>query len=203
MDEPALIHAAQRGDLNAFNGLVLAYQSQVFSLACRVMGEADSAADATQEAFISAYKHITYYRGGSFRAWLFRIVTNACYDELRRRKRRPAVSLDELTNSDDGPDDASALLVSKEESPEAYVQRREVRDAIQNCLDHLPADMRAVVVMSDVQGLDYAEIAESVGTALGTVKSRLSRARARLRDCLQNVRELLPAAYRLEEESIL
>ena len=203
MDEPALIHEAQRGDLNAFNRLVLEYQSQVFNLACRIMGEADSAADAAQEAFISAYKHITYYRGGSFRAWLFRIVTNACYDELRRRKRRPAVSLDELTNSDDGPDDASALLVSKEESPEAYVQRREIRAAIQNCLDRLPEDMRAVVVMSDVQGLDYAEIAESIGTALGTVKSRLARARARLRDCLQNVRELLPAAYRLGDETTI
>lgn len=202
MDEPALIREAQGGDLDAFNRLVLEYQTSVFHLACRIMGEEASAADATQEAFINAYKHISYYRGGSFRAWLFRIVTNACYDELRRRKRRPATSLEELTSSDDGPDDASALLVSKEESPEAFVQRREVGRAIQDCLDKLPADMRAVVVMSDIQGLDYSEIAESVDTALGTVKSRLSRARARLRDCLQNVRELLPAAYRLEEERI-
>ena len=202
MDEPALIHEAQNGDLNAFNRLVLEYQTQVYNLAYRIMGDEASAADAAQEAFISAYKHIGYYRGGSFKAWLLRIVTNACYDELRRRKRRPATSLDALTVLPEGPDaESEAALVSKEESPEAFVQRREVARAIQNCLDHLPEDMRTVVVLSDVQGMDYAEIAESVGAALGTVKSRLSRARARLRDCLQTVRELLPAAYRLEEES--
>ena len=202
MDEPALIHQAQNGDLNAFNRLVLEYQTQVYNLAYRIMGDEASAADAAQEAFISAYKHIGYYRGGSFKAWLLRIVTNACYDELRRRKRRPATSLDALTVLPEGPDaESEAALVSKEESPEAFVQRREVARAIQNCLDHLPEDMRTVVVLSDVQGMDYAEIAESVGAALGTVKSRLSRARARLRDCLQAVRELLPAAYRLEEES--
>jgi len=198
MDEPALIREAQGGDLNAFNHLVLEYQTQVYNLAYRIMGEEASAADATQEAFISAYRHMGYYRGGSFKAWLMRIVTNACYDELRRRKRRPAASLDALTVVGEGPDaEAEAALVSKDESPEAYVQRREVAREIQNCLDRLPEEMRAVVVMSDVQGMDYAEIAESIGAALGTVKSRLSRARARLRDCLQKVRELMPAAYRL------
>ncbi len=202
MDEPALIRQAQDGDLNAFNRLVLEYQTQVYNLAYRIMGDEDSAADAAQEAFISAYKHLGYYRGGSFKAWLLRIVTNACYDELRRRKRRPATSLDALAVVPEALDaEAEAALVSKEESPEAFVQRREVARAIQNCLDRLPEDMRTVVVLSDVQGMDYAEIAESVGAALGTVKSRLSRARARLRDCLQAVRELLPAAYRLGEET--
>ena len=93
--------------------------------------------------------------------------------------------------------------MSKDESPEAYVQRREVAREIQNCLDRLPEEMRAVVVMSDVQGMDYAEIAESIGAALGTVKSRLSRARARLRDCLQKVRELMPAAYRLGDKTTI
>jgi len=203
MDEPALILDAQRGDLNAFNRLVLDYQTSVYNLACRIMGESDSAADATQEAFISAYKNLRSYRGGSFKAWLMRIVTNACYDELRRRKRRPVTSLEALSVVDEGPDaEAEAALIAKDESPEDRVQRRELAREIQNCLNHLPEEMRVVVVMSDVMGMDYAAIAESVGTALGTVKSRLSRARARLRDCLrQNVRELLPAAYRLEEET--
>ena len=202
MDEPALIHDAQTGDLNAFNRLVLEYQIPAYNLAYRIMGEGDSAADAAQEAFISAYKHITYYRGGSFKAWLFRIVTNACYDELRRRKRRPAASLEALAVVPEGPDaDAEAALVSKDESPEARVERKELAREIQNCLDHLPADMRVVAVMCDIQGLDYAEIAQATGAALGTVKSRLSRARARLRECLQSVRELLPTAYRLEEGS--
>jgi RNA polymerase sigma-70 factor (ECF subfamily) len=202
MDEPALILDAQRGDLNAFNRLVLEYQIPAYNLAYRIMGEGDSAADAAQEAFISAYKHIAYYRGGSFKAWLFRIVTNACYDELRRRKRRPAASLEALSVVPEGPDaDAEASLVSKDESPEAHVERKELAREIQNCLDHLPDDMRVVAVMCDLQGMDYAEIAQATGAALGTVKSRLSRARARLRDCLQSVRELLPTAYRLDEGS--
>ena len=202
MDEPGLIRDAQRGDLNAFNRLVLEHQTQVYNLAYRIMGEGDSAADATQEAFISAYKHIGYYRGGSFKAWLLRIVTNACYDELRRRKRRPVASLEALTAVPEGPEaEAEASLASHEESPAEHAERRELAQAIQACLNGLPDEMRVVAVMADVQGLDYAEIAAATGLALGTVKSRLSRARARLRGCLQGVRELLPAAYRLEEES--
>ncbi len=203
MDEPALIAEAQRGDLDAFNRLVLEYQTTVYNLAYRIMGEGDSASDAAQEAFIAAYKNISYYRGGSFKAWLLRIVTNACYDELRRRKRRPAASLEALTVVDKGPDaDAEAALVSQDESPEHYAERRELARQLQACIDHLPDDMRAVAVMADVMGMDYAEIAASTGAALGTVKSRLSRARARLRDCVrQNMWELLPRAFRLEEEA--
>jgi RNA polymerase sigma-70 factor (ECF subfamily) len=204
MDEPALIREAQRGDLDAFNRLVLEYQTPVYNLAYRIMGEGDSAADAAQEAFLSAHQHLHHYRGGSFKAWLMRIVTNACYDELRRRKRRPAVSLEALTVVGEGPDAGSeAALISRDESPEDHAERAELAQAIQDCLNRLPDDMRVVAVLCDVQGLDYAEIAASIGAALGTVKSRLSRARARLRDCLQGVRELLPAAFRLEEESSL
>ncbi len=204
MDEPDLIREAQRGDLDAFNRLVLEYQTPVYNLAYRIMGEGASAADAAQEAFISAHKHIHHYRGGSFKAWLMRIVTNACYDELRRRKRRPAASLEALTVVGEGPDaESEAVLISKDESPEDHAERVELAQAIQDCLNRLPDDMRVVAVLCDVQGLDYAEIAANIGAALGTVKSRLSRARARLRDCLQGVRELLPAAFRLEEESSL
>jgi RNA polymerase sigma-70 factor (ECF subfamily) len=202
MDELGLIHSAQKGDVNAFNRLVLEYQTLAYNVAYRIMAEADAAADATQEAFISAYKHIDSYRGGSFRGWLMRIVTNACYDELRRRKRRPAVSLEELTTNLEGEEnDSDAVLASTEELPEDRTQRKELATALQNCLNNLPDDMRTVTVLCDVQGMDYAEIAEATGVALGTVKSRLSRARARLRDCLQDVRELLPAVYRLGDEA--
>lgn len=206
MDEPALISEAQNGDLNAFNRLVLEYQTTVYNLAYRIMGEADSAADAAQEAFISAYKNLRHYRGGSFKAWLLRIVTNACYDELRRRKRRPAASLEALTVVEKGPDaDTEAALVSHDESPEDFTERRELAKQLQRCLDRLPEDMRTVVVMSDVMGMDYAEIATNTGAALGTIKSRLSRARARMRDCLRQSQnwELLPRAFRLEEETTL
>src|SRR5512147_2260641 len=96
MDENALIQSARKGDIDAFNTLVLTYQHQVYNLAYRIMGDEAAASDATQEAFISAYKHLKSFRGGSFKSWLLRIVTNACYDDLRHRKRRPATSLDDL-----------------------------------------------------------------------------------------------------------
>jgi RNA polymerase sigma-70 factor (ECF subfamily) len=102
MDENALIQSAQKGDIDAFNRLVLAYQHQVYNLAYRIMSEEAAAADATQEAFISAYNHLHSFRGGSFKSWLLRIVTNACYDDLRRRKRRPATSLEDLMGDENG-----------------------------------------------------------------------------------------------------
>ncbi len=202
MDEPGLIRQAQRGDLQAFNGLVLAYQTQVYNLAYRIIGETDAAADATQEAFISAFRNLRGFRGGSFRGWLLRIVTNACYDELRRRKRRPEASLDTLTDADSGPEDEGpASLISQHELPEAAAERAELGRAIQGCLEGLPVEFRVVAILADVQGYDYREIAVALGKPLGTVKSRLARARLRLRDCLERSRELFPSAFRLEGEA--
>ncbi len=201
MDEASAIGRAQRGDLDAFNSLVVEYQTLVYNVAFRIMGESASAADASQEAFISAFKNIRRYRGGSFRAWLLRIVTNACYDELRRRKRKPTLSLDELAYPSGEVRPAGLDWVSSnEESPEASLQRSDLARAIQECLDRLPPEFRVVAVLVDVQGYDYKEAAEVVGTPLGTVKSRLARARAGLRECLQGYRELLPVAFRLEDE---
>jgi RNA polymerase sigma-70 factor (ECF subfamily) len=197
MDETALIKNAQRGDISSYNSLVLHYQEQVYNVAYRIMGEGDSAADASQEAFIAAYRSIHTFRGGSFRAWLLRIVTNACYDELRRRKRRPQASLEALYVEDEAPD---LQLVAHGETPEQYTQRMELQAAIQNCLQDLPEDQRAAAILSDIEGFSYEEIAVTAGVALGTVKSRLSRARVRLRDCLQSFEELLPVAYRFNNE---
>jgi RNA polymerase sigma-70 factor (ECF subfamily) len=196
-NEPALIAAARRGNLKAFNNLVLHYQDRVYSLAYRIMGEGESAADAAQETFISAYQKLESYRGGSFKAWLFRITTNTCYDELRRRKRRPITMLDDLpgADSDDGPPVAADIP-----SPEQAAQQAELNRAIQQCISGLQADQRAVLVLSDVEGMNYQEIAEIAGVNLGTVKSRLSRARASVRTCLQSVKELLPSVYRLKDE---
>jgi RNA polymerase sigma-70 factor (ECF subfamily) len=192
VDEPALIREAQRGELEAFNRLVLAYQSLAFNVALRIMGEEASAADATQEAFISAFRALRRYRGGSFRAWLLRIVTNACYDELRRRKRRPATSIDAMEDVQ-----AEFSLRSPDESPEQAAERSELAQAIQDCLMLLVPEFRTVAVLVDVQGFNYQEAAAAIGKPLGTVKSRLARARARLRDCLKGHGELLPASYRL------
>ncbi len=200
MDESALIHAAQSGDLEAFNRLVLAYQDMLYNQAYRVIGEPDAAEDATQEAFISAFRKLHTYRGGSFKSWLLRIVTNACYDELRRRKSKPVAPL-EPQNQDGEEFESPVWMIDPGESPEESLQRRELAGAIQRCLDNLSTDFRIVVVLVDVQGLDYAEVAKVLETPLGTVKSRLARARRKMQNCLRQLRELLPSAFRLREEA--
>jgi RNA polymerase sigma factor (sigma-70 family) len=199
MDEAALILAAQQGDLNAFNGLVLAYQDMAVNQAYRLIGELEAAEDATQDAFISAYRSLGSYRGGSFRGWILRIVTNACYDELRRRKRRPTIPLEPM-GADDEEIESPTWLADPGEMPEDHAVRAELSDAIQDCLDGLPDDFKAVVVCVDLQGLDYSEASHAIGKPVGTVKSRLSRARLKLRECLQGVWELLPANFRLVNE---
>jgi len=192
MDEQALISAARRGDSQAFNKLILQYQSLVYNVAYRMLHDPDKAADATQEAFISAFRALHGFRGGSFKAWLLRIVTNACYDQLRAAKRRPSSSLDDMLVDPDH----SLRLVDEAESPEEFAERQDLSRVIQAALDELPADQKATVILSDIQGLNYEEIAQATGVALGTVKSRLSRARAHLRDLLMQEQELLPAPYR-------
>jgi RNA polymerase sigma-70 factor (ECF subfamily) len=201
MDEAGLIRDAQKGDLTAFNRLVLVYQDMVYNQAYRMMGEAESAEDATQDAFISAYKNIRSYRGGSFKSWLLRIVTNACYDELRRRKRRPTQPLEPVDQENNEEFESARWMVDPGESPEEALERTELDRALQHCLEDLPPDFRAVVILVDIQGMDYTEAAAVVKTPLGTIKSRLARARLRLRDCLRGVWELLPVAFRLSEES--
>ncbi|HSQ27793.1 MAG TPA: sigma-70 family RNA polymerase sigma factor [Anaerolineales bacterium] len=200
MDEAALIQAAKQGDLDAFNRLVLAYQDMLYAQAYRMINEPEVAEDATQDAFISAYRNLKYYRGGSFKAWLLRIVTNACYDELRRRKRRPTTPLEPL-DKDDEEIESPHWLADPGESPEEAAERAELAEALQNCLQGLSPEFRSVVILVDIQGMNYQEASKAVGTALGTVKSRLARARLKLRDCLQGSWELLPASFRLVEES--
>jgi RNA polymerase sigma-70 factor (ECF subfamily) len=197
MDEVELIQAARKGDLNAFNRLILAYQDMVYSQAYRVLGDPQAADDAAQVAFISAYKNLRKFRGGSFRAWLLRIVTNACYDELRRQKRRPTTSLEPLDDSGEEIE-SPRWLADSSELPEDSILRTELGQAIQRCLERLPLDFRTVVILVDVQGMDYLEAASVIEKPLGTVKSRLARARQRMRLCLQEFWELLPTSMRLE-----
>jgi len=196
MDEIALIQAAKRGDLDSFNRLVLVYQDMIYSQAFRMIGEEESADDASQTAFISAYNHLSSFRGGSFKAWLLRIVTNACYDELRRRKRRPTVPLEPLDDTGEEVE-SPRWMVDPAEQPEDRIQRLELQRAIQHCLDRLPDEFRSTVVMVDIQGLDYSEASQAIGKPIGTIKSRLARARLRLRDCLNGFAELLPSSFRL------
>ena len=201
MDESSLIKSAQQGDLDAFNTLILHFQDAVFNTAVRILGDDDMAQDAAQEAFISAFQSINTFRGGSFKAWILRTVTNACLDELRRQKRRPTTPLEPETN--DGEEiDSPKWMADPNMTPDQRAEADELEHAIQHCLDALPNEFRAVVVLADVQGLDYTEVAASIRVPLGTIKSRLARARLRLRECLRAFEELLPSTFRLEEESL-
>ena len=200
MDELALIETAQHGDLDSFNTLILHYQDMVFHTALRILGDEDLAEDASQEAFISAFRSISSFRGGSFKAWLMRTVTNACYDEFRRQKRRPTTPLEPDTT--DGEEmDSPRWLADPSMTPAEKSEADELEHAIQHCLNALPTEFRTVVVLTDIQGMDYSEVATSIRVPLGTIKSRLARARLRLRDCLRGFEELLPSSFRLEGES--
>ena len=199
MDENSLIQSAQNGELDSFNTLILHYQDMVFNTALRILGDEDLAEDAAQEAFISAFRSISTFRGGSFKAWLMRTVTNACYDELRRQKRRPTTPLEPET-SDGEEMDSPKWLADPNMTPAERSEADELEHAVQHCLDALPMEFRTVVVMADIQGMDYSEVATASKVPLGTIKSRLARARLRLRECLRGFEELLPSSYRLQEE---
>ncbi|MCD4803623.1 MAG: sigma-70 family RNA polymerase sigma factor [Anaerolineales bacterium] len=195
MDLKEQIKNALKGDLDSFNQIVLEYQNLVYNQAYRIIGEPDAAEDAVQEAFISAYKKLHTYRGGSFKSWLLRIVSNACYDEFRRRKRQPVAPLYPENQNGDETESVS-WLEDTEEKPEEFVLRNELSEAIQICLDRLEFEFRTIVVLVDLQGMDYASAAKVIDCPLGTVKSRLARARRNLKDCLQGFRELLPVEFR-------
>ena len=175
-----LVRRAQAGELAAFNSLVLRHQDAVYSLALRFLGSREAAEDAAQEAFIRAYRNLRSFRGERFRSWLFSIAANVARDELRRR--RPQRSLDEAR---DDPDALSIDPADPGPSPEAETLRGELRRALERALLELPEDWRMVVILSDVHGLSYEEVAKTAGIPVGTVKSRLSRARGRLRDILR------------------
>lgn len=201
MDEVALITAAKQGDLDSFNRLVLTHQDLIFGHALRMMGDTDAADDAAQEAFISAFRNIRQYRGGSFRGWLLRIVTNACYDELRKRKRRSTLPLEPISE-DEESNDEMPWMTDPGERPEEAIQRKELGNAIQHCLEKLPPEFRVVVILVDIQGFDYQEASFTINKPIGTIKSRLARARLNLRNCLQGFWELLPSSFRLIEEGM-
>jgi RNA polymerase sigma-70 factor (ECF subfamily) len=180
MSDIMLIQFAVEGDLEAFNQLVLDHQDLVYHQAVSILKQPELAEDMTQEAFILAYRKLGSFRGGSFRAWLLRIVTNVCYDELRRARRRATIPLLPV-DGDDEALESPAWLADPAATPEQEVERKDLRQRLQGYLAELPAEYRDLVFLIDIQGLDYPEAAESLRIPLGTVKSRLARARARLR----------------------
>ena len=183
-DEEILLKDAANGDLEAFNQLVLRYQNLAYSHAYGLLSDPDSAADATQESFIKAFQNMNRYRGGSFRSWLLTIVTNSAYDLLRRSSRHPTQPL--YPTNEDGESVESAIwLADSAPSVQETVEQHELSRNIYKALDELPEVYRSVLTLIDVNELDYVEAAKVLGVPMGTVKSRLARARMQLKKKLR------------------
>lgn len=190
--EPVWIANAQGGDLNAFNQLVINYQSLAYSVAMRTLQDEAAASDVVQDSFIKAYRAIQGFQGGSFKSWLMRIVVNTCYDLLRTRQRRTIDSLDSMVEESEH----NEYLIDHSESPQTYVERMELNELIELAIQSLPEEQRLVMALCDIHGHAYEEIADMTGLPMGTVKSRINRARGKVRDFLLQRSELLPASFR-------
>jgi RNA polymerase sigma-70 factor (ECF subfamily) len=187
MDELDLINAARHGDLDAFNRLVMAYQDVVFRQARYWLNDEEMAADITQDTFIKAFLSLKDFHGGSFRAWLLRTATHASIDELRRRQRRPTLSID--VEDDNGMDqEAASWMADPQPLPEEIAESKQLQQAVQAILEQVKPVYRAAVMLVDLQGLDYEEASEVLGVPVGTLKSRLARGRMLVRTTIENVR---------------
>jgi RNA polymerase sigma-70 factor (ECF subfamily) len=195
-DEQQAIRRALAGEVEAFNQLVIKYQRLAYSVAYRMLQNEESASDAVQDSFIKAFRALSGFKGGLFKSWLLRIVVNTCYDVLRVQKRYVSEPIDDNPGSDSEEVHTARQLIDSSESPDQYVERMELSSHLELGIRNLPPDQRLVMVLCDVHGYSYEEIAEITGYPMGTVKSRISRARTKLRDYLLEHPELLPASFR-------
>ena len=186
------------GKTNCYNCIIETHQARAYNLARRILDDWALAEDAVQESLVSGYRAYGQFRGDSLSAWLMRIVANTCRDMLRSRRARPTVPLDPTPVDAEGHGSTiSALdLPSAMESPEEHAERGALNRAIQDCLNSLPQEHRLAELLVDVQGMSYEEASVAMNCNLGTVKSRVSRGRRGLRDCLQKYGELLPSRFR-------
>jgi len=195
--EALLIQAAQRGDPDAFNMLVLRYQDMLYRVSLRILHDESAAEDATQNAMIQAFRNIRSFRGGSFRSWLARVTANASYDELRRWRRQPAYSLEQV-NSDGEEIESLPWMMDLSAGTEEKIESFELFNALQRCIRDLIPDYRLVVILVDMEGMSYEEAARVARIPVGTVKSRLARARMQLRKTLRSFQDLLPMHYQVD-----
>jgi len=187
ISDEALIEQIKKGDLDAFERLIAKYETKVYTIAYRYMGNYNDASDLAQEALIRVYRSIGGFRGeSSFLTWLYRVVTNVCKDELRRRAKEKTVSMDEMIEKGKPP-----AVEEKNKSLEEIILCREWQAEVQAVLNSLSEEHRTIVIMRDIQGYSYEEIAFFLECSLGTVKSRLNRARNMLKDRLLSRKELL------------
>ena len=178
-----LIDKASKGDLEAFNEIVLCYQHLAYNHAYALAGDADTADDITQESFIKAYRNINGFRGGSFRTWLLRIVTNTFYDQWRKSRKFSVLSLT-FTDSNGNEIDSPAWLIDPTESIQATVEKDEDIKRLYHVLDEMPVGYRSVITLVDLFEIDYKEAAKILKIPLGTIKSRLARARLQMKEML-------------------
>lgn len=194
MTEMEIIRASQQGDLNAFNTLILHYQDFLFRVAFRITRDENMASDVVQEACLLVFHKISSYRDGSFRGWLARIVSNVCYDELRAQKRRRTQSL-EVHNQDGQELSSPYWLADVSANPETQVEVNELEEMILNCLGRISPQHQMILILIDIEEFSYEEAADALQVPVGTIKSRLARARMQMRDALQSSSGLLPAQY--------
>jgi RNA polymerase sigma-70 factor (ECF subfamily) len=183
------IEQASQGNLEAFNQLVYAYQDRAYQHALTMLGDEAEAEDVTQESFIKAFQALKSYRGGSFRGWLLRIVTNSAYDQLRRSSKRasqPLYPVDENGEEQDSP----AWLADPNPSVQETVEQKEFSSDLSQMLNEIPDVYRNVLVLVDVQDFDYEEAAQALQVPIGTVKSRLARARHQM---AKKLKQRIPA----------
>jgi RNA polymerase sigma-70 factor (ECF subfamily) len=182
-DEAKIVWTAQKGDTEAFNHLVMSYQAKIFNLAVRILRNEDAAEEITQDTFVHAFLNLSSFRNGSFYGWLYRIATNACYDEFRRYKRHPLVSIE----NEFLPDERLSHLNDdplNQNQPEMVAERHELELTIESALDQLDPDQRRMIELIDRQEFEYHQAAQMLQIPIGTVKSRLSRARSHLQKIL-------------------
>ena len=176
--EVQIVQRVLQGDVNAFEKLVLEYEKNVYAITQRMTGNAEDAADMTQETFIKAYNSLSSFRGDSkFSVWLYRIATNVCLDFLRSRSRKPTVS---LSMEDDDGEEVELDIADESQSPERLLERGLTRDAVRRGLNALSPEYRQILLLREIQGLSYEEISDVLTLEVGTVKSRIFRARKRL-----------------------
>lgn len=200
--ELILISAAQQGDLDAFNQLVLNYQDMLYRIAFRITHDECSAEDATQDAMILAFRNIKSFRGGNFKSWLARVTVNASYDELRRGKRHIAVPLEQF-NSEGDEIESPVWIKDMSAGPEERAEASELRSAMYQCIKSLMPDYRLMVILVDMEGMSYEEAAQITRVPVGTVKSRLARARMQIRNKMRTFNGLLPATYQMDMMSTI
>ncbi len=189
-NEELLVSKAKAGDVAAFEQLIEAYQKKVYNLALRMTGNQEDAADLAQEAFIRVFRSISGFKEqSSFSTWIYRITTNVCLDEIRKRKNRKVISIDEDIHMDDG--EMKRQIVSDDPLPDEMAERAELRNIVNDAINSLPEDQKVVITLRDLNGLSYEEIAQVLGIPGGTVKSRINRARQALRNVLLSRTELL------------